>query len=214
MWSQTLTYQQNQGEKQGRVTSVKPRVYYIAATFWCYLLYINDLFINKINKNADAIFESYVPKVPPITGRPVLAGRHCRQGHNIQARPKRGHEQLRPRNLQIRPRDRCHGAFRVGSREEHRAQNDDAYLSQHHIVEPVGVRASLTLLSYIECIYVFTLGFFSYKLYRPVGDGILYTLSIKYTTATFVAAMSNILPAATFVLACVFRSVDPSHSKT
>lgn len=93
-------------------------------------------------------------------------------------------------------------------------KNDDAYLSQHHIVEPVGVRASLTLLSYIECIYVFTLGFFSYKLYRPVGDGILYTLSIKYTTATFVAAMSNILPAATFVLACVFRSVDPSHSKT
>lgn len=40
---------------------------------------------------------------------------------------------------------------------------------------------------------------------RPVIDQNLYFLGMKYTTATFAAAMSNILPAITFVMAWVLR---------
>ncbi|KAI3474063.1 hypothetical protein Pfo_028851 [Paulownia fortunei] len=40
---------------------------------------------------------------------------------------------------------------------------------------------------------------------EPVIDQNLYFLGMKYTTATFAAAMSNVLPAITFVIACFFR---------
>ncbi|CAM8976224.1 unnamed protein product [Rhodiola kirilowii] len=42
-------------------------------------------------------------------------------------------------------------------------------------------------------------------LLEPVIDQNLYYLGLKYTTATFAAAMCNILPAITFVMACIFR---------
>ncbi|CAA3000702.1 WAT1-related At2g37460-like [Olea europaea subsp. europaea] len=42
-------------------------------------------------------------------------------------------------------------------------------------------------------------------LLKPVIDQNLYFLGMKYTTATFAAAMSNVLPAVTFVMACIFR---------
>ncbi|KAG8376447.1 hypothetical protein BUALT_Bualt09G0064300 [Buddleja alternifolia] len=40
---------------------------------------------------------------------------------------------------------------------------------------------------------------------EPVIDQNLYFLGMKYTTATFAAAMANVLPAITFVIACFFR---------
>ncbi|MED6121079.1 hypothetical protein PIB30_026702 [Stylosanthes scabra] len=40
---------------------------------------------------------------------------------------------------------------------------------------------------------------------EPVIDQNLYFLGMKYTTATFAAAMTNMLPAITFVLACILR---------
>ncbi|KAL3628593.1 hypothetical protein CASFOL_027639 [Castilleja foliolosa] len=43
------------------------------------------------------------------------------------------------------------------------------------------------------------------SLLEPVIDQNLYFLGMKYTTATFAAAMANVLPAITFVIACFFR---------
>lgn len=43
------------------------------------------------------------------------------------------------------------------------------------------------------------------SLLEPVIDQNLYFLGMKYTTATFAAAMANVLPAITFVMACLFR---------
>ncbi|KAL2485259.1 WAT1-related protein [Abeliophyllum distichum] len=42
-------------------------------------------------------------------------------------------------------------------------------------------------------------------LMEPVIDQNLYFLGMKYTTATFAAAMCNVLPAITFLMACFFR---------
>ncbi|XP_059646998.1 WAT1-related protein At2g37460-like [Cornus florida] len=42
-------------------------------------------------------------------------------------------------------------------------------------------------------------------LLEPVIDQNLYFMGMKYTTATFAAAMCNILPAITFLMACIFR---------
>ncbi|KAK4730667.1 hypothetical protein R3W88_023655 [Solanum pinnatisectum] len=42
-------------------------------------------------------------------------------------------------------------------------------------------------------------------LLEPVIDQNLYSIGLKYTTATFAAAMCNILPAITFILAWIFR---------
>ncbi|CAI9779025.1 unnamed protein product [Fraxinus pennsylvanica] len=42
-------------------------------------------------------------------------------------------------------------------------------------------------------------------LLEPVIDQNLYFLGMKYTTATFAAAMCNVLPAVTLVMACIFR---------
>ncbi|POO02421.1 Plant-drug/metabolite exporter [Trema orientale] len=43
------------------------------------------------------------------------------------------------------------------------------------------------------------------SLLEPVIDQNLYFMGMKYTTATFAAAMTNILPAITFVMACILR---------
>ncbi|PNX74008.1 auxin-induced protein 5ng4-like [Trifolium pratense] len=43
------------------------------------------------------------------------------------------------------------------------------------------------------------------SLLEPVIDQNLYFLGMKYTTATFAAAMSNMLPAITFILASILR---------
>ncbi|XP_059305642.1 WAT1-related protein At2g37460 [Lycium ferocissimum] len=40
---------------------------------------------------------------------------------------------------------------------------------------------------------------------EPVIDQNLYSIGLKYTTATFGAAMSNVLPAITFIMAWIFR---------
>ncbi|XP_047306348.1 WAT1-related protein At2g37460-like [Impatiens glandulifera] len=45
----------------------------------------------------------------------------------------------------------------------------------------------------------------SLSLLEPVIDQNLYFLGMKYTTATFASSMFNILPAITFVMACIFR---------
>lgn len=43
------------------------------------------------------------------------------------------------------------------------------------------------------------------SLLEPVIDQNLYSIGLKYTTATFAAAMCNILPAITFIMAWIFR---------
>ncbi|KAL3327476.1 hypothetical protein AABB24_035255 [Solanum stoloniferum] len=43
------------------------------------------------------------------------------------------------------------------------------------------------------------------SLLEPVIDQNLYSIGLKYTTATFASAMCNILPAITFILAWIFR---------
>ncbi|CAL0310426.1 unnamed protein product [Lupinus luteus] len=43
------------------------------------------------------------------------------------------------------------------------------------------------------------------SLLEPVIDQNLYFLGMKYTTATFAAAMTNMLPAITFLMACIIR---------
>ena len=40
---------------------------------------------------------------------------------------------------------------------------------------------------------------------RPVIDQNLYFMGMKATTATFAAAMGNVLPAITFIMACILR---------
>lgn len=42
---------------------------------------------------------------------------------------------------------------------------------------------------------------------RPVIDQNLYYVGMKYTSATFAAAIVNILPALTFIMAFIFRYV-------
>lgn len=48
---------------------------------------------------------------------------------------------------------------------------------------------------------------------RPVIDQNLYYVGMKYTTATFTAAMCNILPAITFLLAWAMRYYYTLKSK-
>ncbi|XP_010529854.1 PREDICTED: WAT1-related protein At2g37460-like [Tarenaya hassleriana] len=59
------------------------------------------------------------------------------------------------------------------------------------------VRTKMTMRIFIQ---ITLLG-----LLEPVIDQNLYYLGMKYTTATFAAAMYNVLPAITFVLAYIFR---------
>jgi len=42
-------------------------------------------------------------------------------------------------------------------------------------------------------------------IYSPVIDQNFYYVGLKYTTPTFSCAMSNMLPAMTFVMAVIFR---------
>jgi hypothetical protein len=46
---------------------------------------------------------------------------------------------------------------------------------------------------------------YALQYYRPVIDQNFYYVGLKYTGPTFACAMSNILPAMTFVMACIFR---------
>jgi hypothetical protein len=46
--------------------------------------------------------------------------------------------------------------------------------------------------------------------YRPVIDQNFYYAGLKFTGPTFACAMSNILPAMTFVMAVIFRYYVPS----
>ncbi|XP_047336250.1 WAT1-related protein At2g37460-like [Impatiens glandulifera] len=52
---------------------------------------------------------------------------------------------------------------------------------------------------------------------EPVIDQNLYILGMKNTTATFAAAMCNVLPAITFVMACIFKleniRINSTHSQ-
>ncbi|GLT73027.1 hypothetical protein SLA2020_449150 [Shorea laevis] len=59
------------------------------------------------------------------------------------------------------------------------------------------VRPKMTLSIFTKLIML--------SLLEPVIDQNLYFLGMKYTTATFAAAMTNILPALTFLMACILR---------
>ncbi|XP_041025930.1 WAT1-related protein At2g37460-like [Juglans microcarpa x Juglans regia] len=59
------------------------------------------------------------------------------------------------------------------------------------------VRPKMTLAIFTKLIVL--------SLLEPVIDQNLYFLGMKYTTATFAAAMTNILPALTFIMACILR---------
>lgn len=59
------------------------------------------------------------------------------------------------------------------------------------------VRVKMTLSIFIKIVALSVL--------EPVIDQNLYFLGMKYTTATFAAAMTNMLPAITFVMACILR---------
>ncbi|KAI4319002.1 hypothetical protein MLD38_032653 [Melastoma candidum] len=59
------------------------------------------------------------------------------------------------------------------------------------------IRPKMTLPIFIKLMLL--------SLLEPVIDQNLYYLGIKNTTATFAAAMCNILPAITFVMACILR---------
>ncbi|XP_041025931.1 WAT1-related protein At2g37460-like isoform X1 [Juglans microcarpa x Juglans regia] len=59
------------------------------------------------------------------------------------------------------------------------------------------VRPKMTLAIFTKLIAL--------SLLEPVIDQNLYFLGMKYTTATFAAAMTNILPALTFIMACILR---------
>ncbi|XP_076888475.1 WAT1-related protein At2g39510-like [Bidens hawaiensis] len=59
-------------------------------------------------------------------------------------------------------------------------------------------RPRLTVLTFFK---IMLLGFF-----EPVLDQNLYYAGMKYTTVTFAAAMTNIIPAMTFLMACICRT--------
>ncbi|KAL6574758.1 hypothetical protein OROMI_012043 [Orobanche minor] len=59
------------------------------------------------------------------------------------------------------------------------------------------IRPKMTLSMFLKIMLL--------SLLEPVIDQNLYFLGMKYTTATFAAAMANVLPALTFVIACLFR---------
>ncbi|XP_019057462.1 PREDICTED: WAT1-related protein At5g13670-like, partial [Tarenaya hassleriana] len=55
------------------------------------------------------------------------------------------------------------------------------------------------------------------SLFEPVVEQNLFYTGMKLTTATFTSAMSNVLPALTFIMACIFRlekvDVSKRHSQ-
>ncbi|KAK7279440.1 hypothetical protein RJT34_24493 [Clitoria ternatea] len=59
------------------------------------------------------------------------------------------------------------------------------------------VRPKMTLSIFMKIVVL--------SLLEPVIDQNLYFLGMKHTTATFAVAMTNILPAITFILACILR---------
>ncbi|KAL5059869.1 hypothetical protein RYX36_031473 [Vicia faba] len=59
------------------------------------------------------------------------------------------------------------------------------------------VRPKMTFSIFLKLVALSTL--------EPIIDQNLYFLGMKYTTATFAVAMNNVLPAITFVMACIFK---------
>ncbi|KAB1224033.1 hypothetical protein CJ030_MR2G004469 [Morella rubra] len=72
-----------------------------------------------------------------------------------------------------------------------------AVIAPFAVVFDKKVRPKMTLPIFIKLVAL--------SLLEPVIDQNLYFLGMKYTTATFAAAMTNILPALTFVMACILR---------
>ncbi|GMN39011.1 hypothetical protein TIFTF001_008243 [Ficus carica] len=65
--------------------------------------------------------------------------------------------------------------------------------------------SNYVLVVYRHAVATAVIAPFAVILDKPVIDQNLYFLGMKYTTATFAAAMTNILPAITFVMACILR---------
>ncbi|KAF4385362.1 hypothetical protein G4B88_026645 [Cannabis sativa] len=63
--------------------------------------------------------------------------------------------------------------------------------------------SNYVLVVYRHAVATIIIAPFAIFLDKPVIDQNLYFMGMKYTTATFAAAMTNILPAITFVLACI-----------
>ncbi|CAN0881498.1 WAT1-related protein At2g37460 [Linum grandiflorum] len=63
--------------------------------------------------------------------------------------------------------------------------------------------SNYVLVVYRHAVATIVIAPFALFLDRPVIDQNLYFLGMKYTTATFAAAIINILPAITFVMACI-----------
>ncbi|KAJ9694536.1 hypothetical protein PVL29_010159 [Vitis rotundifolia] len=64
--------------------------------------------------------------------------------------------------------------------------------------------SNYVLVVYRHAIATAVIAPFAVILDKPVIDQNLYYFGLKYTTATFAAAMCNILPAITFLMACIF----------
>ncbi|XP_020959145.1 WAT1-related protein At2g37460-like isoform X3 [Arachis ipaensis] len=65
--------------------------------------------------------------------------------------------------------------------------------------------SNYVLVVYRHLVAFFAIAPFALFLDKPVIDQNLYFLGMKYTTATFAAAMTNMLPAITFFMACILR---------
>ncbi|EXB67895.1 Auxin-induced protein 5NG4 [Morus notabilis] len=63
--------------------------------------------------------------------------------------------------------------------------------------------SNYVLVVYRHAVATAVIAPFAVVLDKPVIDQNLYFMGMKYTTATFAAAMTNILPAITFVMACI-----------
>ncbi|CAI9098168.1 OLC1v1034768C1 [Oldenlandia corymbosa var. corymbosa] len=72
-----------------------------------------------------------------------------------------------------------------------------AVIAPFAIILDKKIRPKMTLSTFVKLMVL--------SLLEPVIDQNLYFLGMKYTTATFAAAMCNILPAITFVMAWLFR---------
>ncbi|KAL8140681.1 hypothetical protein V2J09_006702 [Rumex salicifolius] len=89
-----------------------------------------------------------------------------------------------------------------------RGMNNSVFITYRHAVATVfiapfalilekKVRPRMTMSIFAKIVLL--------SILEPVIDQNLYFLGMKYTTATFAASMYNILPAVTFLMACIFR---------
>ncbi|XP_004493899.1 WAT1-related protein At2g37450-like isoform X2 [Cicer arietinum] len=65
--------------------------------------------------------------------------------------------------------------------------------------------SNYVLVVYRHAVAFIVIAPFALILEKPVIDQNLYFLGMKYTTATFAVAMINVLPAITFVMACILK---------